>query len=310
MIKSVTRALVGLVLFAGTACFAQDPRPGAAYDSACALPPGWDKVAERNPSYVVFGELHGTQESPQFVGALVCALASKGERVLLAVEHSAIVNAAFQAAWNGPADRFEAALADTGWAGRRDGVASEAMFAMLVKAHELKERGLSISIVAFNGARDAEQARRFADLPGQGPHEAAQADNIAVAASSGDYDRVLVLVGSLHARTDEVERGGVRFEPMARRLARSGTTVSLEMRYGAGTAWNCFLKQGVTVVPGQPLSPDALDCANHSGGGNAALEAAPFIGFSPPPGLVTEGEYDGFFWVGPISGSAPLRPAG
>jgi hypothetical protein len=272
------------------------------------LPPGWDKVAERDPRFVVFGEMHGTRQGPEFFDALACALASRGERVLLGVEHNATDDAALQAAWNGPADRFETALAETGWAGRQDGVASEAMFALLVKAHELKERGLPISVVAFNGIKSADQASRFADLAGQGPHEAAQAENIAEAASSGDYDRVLVLVGSFHARKDEVERSGLRFEPMARRLARSGTTISLEMRYGPGTSWNCILKPGAALVPGQPLPPDAMDCANHPTGGNANFEAAPFIDLGQPAGLPVQGEYDGFFWIGPISGSPPLRP--
>ena len=97
-------------------------------------PGGWSDVTELEPRFVVFGELHGTRQGPEFIGNLACALASRGERILLAVEHSSTNDAALQAAWSLPADRFGQALVETGWAGRQDGVASQAMFAMLVRA--------------------------------------------------------------------------------------------------------------------------------------------------------------------------------
>src|SRR3546814_2434814 len=65
----------------------------------CAMPQGWPAIAERRPHYVIFGETHGTREAPAFVGRIACALASDGERLLVAVEQSATDNAALQAAW-------------------------------------------------------------------------------------------------------------------------------------------------------------------------------------------------------------------
>lgn len=299
--------LAPLVLSIATATPAQETPPEKATNtSECALPEGWLEVAELDPRFVVFGELHGTQQGPEFVGSLACALALRGERVLLAIEQSAHDNDALQSAWNMSGAQFESAAARSGWAGRRDGVASEAMFAMLVRLHGLKEGGLPVSVARFNGTRDAEQLRRFADLPGQGPHEAAQAENIAEAAASGRYDRVLVLVGSFHARKDQVMLVGATIDPMARRLARYGKTVTLEMRHGAGTAWNCALKAGVRLAPGEPIGSDAIECANHATGGNGAFDRRPFIDVAPTAGPT--GEFDGFFWVGPLTGSPPLLP--
>lgn len=273
----------------------------------CAAPEGWDSVAARNPRHVVFGELHGTEQAPQFVGALACALARHGERVLVAIEQNASDDPALQAAWALPAGQFAAALAATAWPDRQDGVGSAAMFAMLVRAHALKSQGLSISVVAFNGMRDAEQARRLAHLPGQGPHEAAQAENIARAAESGHFDRVLILVGSLHARTDSVELESVRFDPMARHLAQHAATLSFDMRYGLGTSWNCLLRQGAAMKPGQPIPAEAIECANHPHPGNADLGPVPFISLNASSGSARAPSHDGIFWVGPVTGSPPYR---
>ena len=226
--KRMIPFLAALTLGLGTTATGQQPPAGASDAAVCAIPEGWQEVAGQEPLYVVFGELHGTREGPQFVGNLVCALSAKGERVLLAVEHSAIHNAALQDAWNDPVAGFATALVETGWAGRNDGVGSEAMFDMLVFVHALKERGLPISVVAFNGAKDEDQFKRFANLPGQGPHEAAQAENIAEAAAAAPYDRVLVLVGAFHARKDLAQLGAAAVEPMARRLARTGRMVTLD----------------------------------------------------------------------------------
>lgn len=304
--KRMTRYLPALALAAGTVGQAQQAPAEA---SACEVPEGWQEVADREPRYVVFGELHGTREGPEFVGNLACALAGRGERVLLAIEHSAFQNAALQTAWSAPVPDFPARLAETGWAGRTDGVGSQAMFDMLVMVHGLKERGLPISLVAFNGAKDEAQFKRFADLPGQGPHEAAQAENIANAAAAADYDRVVVLVGSFHARKDMVQLGGASFEPMAPRLAQTGRVVSLEMAYGAGSSWGCRLKPGVRPAPGQPLPEGSIDCSNHhSAKGNADFNRAPFIELGGSLGERSAGEFDGFYWVGPINGSPPQVP--
>src|SRR3546814_3779562 len=119
---------------------------------------------------------------------------------------------------------------------------------------------LAVDVAAFNGMRDDAQRARLAGLPGQGPHEAAQAENIRDAAAAGDYDRILILVGSFHARKSPVGEGADRFEPMAMRLARNGPTTSLRMRDAGGSLWNCIPKPGTHVRPGQPLT-----AAQHDG---------------------------------------------
>jgi len=272
----------------------------------CALPEGWSEVASRQPRYVVFGELHGTQESPAFIGNLACALASQKQRVLVSVELDPTANVALQDAWKLPPGQFGKALVRAGWQARQDGVASQAMFALLVRLHGLKEAGLPIAVIAFDS--DSAQEKRFSDLPGGGPREAVQAENIHEAATRGSYDQVLVLTGNAHARKSRYGEGAASFDFMAARLASHAPVVSLDIRYASGTAWYCQVRQGFHLEPGQKIPDDAIECSNHPANSEIDLKRAPFIGLGAFPGKKPDPRYDGFFWLGPISGSAPQLP--
>ena len=271
----------------------------------CPVVQGWNKVAQERPQFVVFGELHGTEQSPRFLSGLACSLAARGQHVLVAIEHGARNNPALQAAWQLPSGKFEPALARLQWAGQNDGRYSKAMFDLIVQLHVLKERGLPVSITAFNGPKDEAQARKFADLPGQGPHEARQAENIADAANAAKPDITLVLVGNLHAARTPIEGRGPAYDPMARRLTAYGKVVSLDMSYGSGSAWNCILRPEFKPVPGKPIPPDQIRCAAYPAKGNADFKGAPFIRLMSAESRKGQNDYDGLFWVGATSASPP-----
>lgn len=279
--------------------------------AACALPPGWDEIASRNTRYVVFGELHGTEQAPDMFGSVACALAGKGERVLVSLEIDSRENPALQSAWALPHDRFEAAIVrDLGiWKQGRDGRSSVAMLAMIVRLHAAKSHGAKIDVVAFNGARDEVQHARFASLPGQGPHDAAQAENIRLAADGGNYDRVLVLVGNVHARKRQVAGGDINFEPMAMKLAPAKQVTSRDMAYAAGTAWNCGFRAGFVPVPGKPPSSADIDCSARPTKGLTTVSGLPRLGIGSLQPAHVQGQYDGWFWVGPITASPPAIDA-
>lgn len=278
---------IGSVLIAFPAGADDQPEP-----IACATPDGWAEVVARNPDFVVFGEHHGTVEAPALISRIVCAEALSGQHLLLAFEHSSWRNTAWQDAWALPHQDFQEVLPDLGWRGREDGVASEAMFALIAGAHALRANGAKIDIVAFNGARDDTQRARFADLPSQGPHEAAQAENIADAAAREDYDRVIVLVGGLHAMVRATSIGGERFDPMAVRLRSYGSVLSLEMQHGGGEAWNC-----------------QRACNANPARADMQSDRQPYIGFDEFPDERVREAFDGIYWLGPITASPPAFPA-
>ncbi len=275
--------------------------------SDCRTPDGWDAVVERDPDFIVFGELHGTREAPAFVGSLACGLALNGERLLVGIEFSPDHEDALQKAWNAKETDFERLLLDAGWRGRDDGVGSRAMFAMVRDLYRLKQSGYPIAITAFNGAGSDEQRARFAHLPGQGPHEAAQAENIATAAQGAAYDRVLILVGGLHAKREAVDLGFGAFDPMAKRLRSYGSVISLDARYGAGTSWSCHLRSDFDMKGGRPTKDD-LKCAAHPASATGLFERDPFIALADGTDDSASNSFDGYFWLGRISASPPQAP--
>lgn len=295
--------MIGLVALALAGAAPADPGPLM----PCDPPPGWAAVAARNTRFVVFGEVHGTAQAPSLVGDVACALAFQGERLLVAVELDATSDVRLQQAWGLPDDRFAAALAAAWPAGRADGVGSRAMMDLLLRLHRLRAGGRVIDIVAFNGARDAAQAKRFAALPGQGAHEAEQADNIR-AADAGRYDHVLVLTGDLHARRRPVTLDGATFEPMAMRLAPAAAVTTLDMADAGGTAWNCSLRPGAGVPSGGSVESDAITCGARSVRGSPDLRRRPFMALGAAPGRQADPAFDGYYWVGAITASLPARP--
>jgi len=306
--RAVAKLLFIFVALAGPAHASEALLEDRFREGTCTSPEGWEALEKRDPDFVVFGETHGTREAPAFFGSLACSLARKGERLLVAIEFSSQHDAALQIAWNADETEFEKLALEAGWLGRRDGVGSEAMFAMVRDLHRLQQAGYVIDITAFNGARSDDQRARFADLPGQGPHEAAQAENIAIAARGGSYDRVLVLVGNLHAEKQPITLGDLTFDPMAMRLAEYGSVLSLDMRYGAGTSWNCQLRKDFDLKRGAQPGDIDIECASHQTKGNWSINHEPFIGLNEMTGDAIAASFDGYFWVGPVTASPPQAP--
>lgn len=268
---------------------------------------GWSEIARREPRYVVFGEMHGTSEAPQLVQRLACHLAKAGRNVLVAVELDASDNPSLQQAWNGARAAFLPQLLKSGWKDRDDGVASVAMMRMLDQLHGERVIGRRISVVAFNGFKDASQEGRFGHLPGQEPHEAAQAENIAQAAAQGDYDDVIVLVGNAHARRKAIALGESAYRPMAVFLAETGRVISLNMLTSGGTSWDCTMKPGAKPASGAAPS-GVVECGSHPMKGMAANIRPPVMGLGGFSSFKADPDYDGYFWLGGVSSSPPAVP--
>jgi hypothetical protein len=298
-------AIAGSIWASHSALALPNEEPAIEEQLTCSAPDGWLGVEARGARFVVFGEIHGTAQAPQLVSDVICGLALREKRVLLAIEFSSVNDPALQEAWNATESGFRHALERGGWERRDDGVGSVAMRSLVERAHVLKSRGAQIDIVAFNGARDDDQRERFADLSGQGPHEAAQAENIANAADAADYDAVIVLVGNFHAKKDTVAVGNATFETMASRLEQYGSVISLNYASAGGTSWNCQAREDFEFIPGQPIPEGAIVCGSYSSGGSPDLGLEPFIALSPFPGRAATPMFDGYFWLGHTTASAP-----
>lgn len=265
--------------------------------------PGWEEVASAaSGKYLILGESHGSAEAPAATAEYVCAVAKQGP-VLLAIEFSSRDNAGFQRAWNAPHAEFRQRLFAevSDWGTRPDGVASTAMLTMLERLHALKTAGRQIDIVAFNGASGDAQRAAFAELPGQEPHEAAQAANIREAAQARGFVHIVVLGGNLHARKTPTTLRGLAVRPMANLLARSDRVISLNMHSEGGETWSCYLKPEAAIDPAKPITNGMIECGPSSSG--ASRPELP-RGFHLDASLAP-GRYDGVFALGPVTASPP-----
>lgn len=290
--------MIGLILLAASAL--QAP-------SACTFPTGWRQIEGQRPRFVIFGETHGTQESPALVGRVACALSSGGKPVLVAVELDASSNAQLQELWKTPVRGFRQRVAQQlrGFAGRLDGVGSEAMLDLINRLHTLSQAGRKIDIVAFNGTRDDSQARRWSSLPHQAAHEAEQAENIAAAAEEKPRDAVLVLVGNAHAQKNPLEYPDIKYQPMAMHLAKTGRIVSLNEIYASGTTWNCLIKRSSDAKVG---TGTAADCGEHEIGGDPTPPKTQ-VGLWATRQQGWNAGYDGYYWFPVVHGSRPVSVA-
>jgi hypothetical protein len=263
----VTRVLVMLgSLAASTAASAA---------TACPPLPGADVVLSPGARIHV-GEMHGTTEIPRTFGTLVCHATKKGGAVRVGLEIPASEDASIAAylGSNGaPADRA-ALLASPWWANKRwqEGRRSVAWAALLETIRALRHGGADIDIATF-------------DDESQKDRDQAMAKRAFAAIARAPKATWLLYSGNVHAR----KTPGTFPQPlMAGDLVKMGVPlVTLDARYGRGSAWVCFSMDGAGCGP---------SVVGHAG--------------APRPVGVTlhpsdDGAYDGVLDVGVVSFSPP-----
>ena len=270
--RSIATAAVLAVVSARA--FAQGP--------ACPPIAGIDSVLV--PGRVtIFGEMHGTRQSPAFVTNLLCHAAERHMRATLGlelpVESTPIMDRYVHS--NGDSAARAALFADTIWhSGFQDGRTSEAMFALLDATRRLVVGGARLRVLPFsrppiNGVgqtRDSAMAATLADAIGR--------DRAGV---------FIVLTGNIHSQIAI----GTGFDPAYRPmgyLLRSRVAprrvLGLNVTYDSGTAWIC-------------TSASAGSCGTRALRGRAAL------GRDSIRLDAAEAKYDGLYGVGALVASPP-----
>src|SRR5438067_1771738 len=168
---------------------------------ACAPVQGSEAVL-RPGRLVIFGEMHGTEEIPSFLGDLVCAAVRAHRRVHVGLE----LPGESGPIWSDP---------------YQSGRTSVAMRRLIGRLHQL-----GAQIFWF----DSTAAER----------EGAMADAISAERRKAPKDLYLVLVGNLHARKKPGAPWDPTIRWMAQRLAgRERRLITLDVRYREGSAWIC-----------------------------------------------------------------------
>lgn len=223
-----------------------------------------------------FGEMHGTDESPRFVGDVACQAVRAG-RVQIGLE---IWNAeqpridAYVNSDGAPADR--AALLDGAFWRNHDGRSSEGMLALLERVRVLRHAGAAIDVVAY-------------DVPDAPDRDGAMADFVAKAR---DANAVFVaLSGNVHSRRTKGTPWDPDLVPTVARLVERGLAVtSFDVSSNGGTFWACMAKG-----PGEPQ-----ECGEHP---NRREPGEPWT-----LGPARDSSHDGIYRVGATVASKPARP--
>jgi hypothetical protein len=209
----------------------------------------------------LFGEIHGTYESPAVVAEHVCAL-SIAKPVVVFLEIPSAEQSNIDVYLNSAgrkADR-DAFLKSAFWGGSwQDGRASMAMFSLIDRLRELKSQGAAVSIVAEDG------------FPAQ-DRDLQMASAILSAASKHPKAALVGLFGNYH--TGEIV--GIRSDPTHPRLGhrlKELNPLTISIDFDRGWAWACIPVCGIhkmgkwskkahtprfSLVPGEPNGHDAV----------------------------------------------------
>lgn len=220
-------ALFGL-LVAAPPSQADDTSKAAA---PCPAVAGLDTLLERS-QILIFGELHGTAESPAFMGDVVCQLVAAGHTVQLGVElprnEQSLLDAVLASETKEALDAARQALLTAPfWSyDQPDGRSSAAMLALFegLRPHVQSDQ---VRVVAFDIPFGSSRQGR----------EESMSSFLADAIAKRPDDVHVVLTGNLHSRT---LKGS--FFPLAGQVKeRFPSLVSLDVAHGGGSAWLCLM---------------------------------------------------------------------
>ncbi|HEV3077955.1 MAG TPA: hypothetical protein VHB47_26300 [Thermoanaerobaculia bacterium] len=256
---------------------------------ACGAVPGLEPLL-RSRDVVLVGEMHGTVESPAFVGRATCLALAGGRAVTVGLEIPVEEDSrirAFLASAGSAGDR-DALLAGAFWQEpSQDGRSSRAMLALLEDLRRTSRAGSPVHLMlldstAFRGGseRDRAMAARLRDAIAGAPH-----------------DLFLVLTGNIHTRLRQGVPWDPSYEPMGFVLAHLAPRLAiaaLDVAYTGGSAWICETPQ--------PASCGAKTLKGRPDAGS--------IGVTLAPSVSAEG-YTGSYGVGALTASPPaMAPTG
>lgn len=248
--------------------------------TSCTSVPGADQLWQPKTRWVIVGEMHGTNETPDAFSNLVCLAAATNRPVTVALEYSADGQAIIDAylASNGNAQaRAELLTLPLFTARMQDGRGSVAFLRLFDTLRRMKQAGQIKGVVASDVGRSTP--------PGQERNAAmAQSWKAIPAAQNGV---ILALVGNLHAMRKPVALSG-RTIITAGSLMPAQQTVTVNVTGSGGQAWNC----------------QADGCSAHDNG--QPHQAANRITYSTDP----DRRWDAFYELGvPTTAATPARDA-
>jgi hypothetical protein len=251
--------------------------PAAAPVLACAAEPSGLAPLLHAGALIVFGEVHGTAETPAFVANAACHAAQTGRDVAIGLEVPRDLQPQLDRFLdsNGGPDDVAALLEGEHW-NAEDGTASKALFDILESVRSARHAGRRVRAFFFDMAKTD-----------TGDRDQNMAANIAAQVDGNAGGITLVLTGNMHAKTD-TERW------MSWHIAqRHRELVTLNVSYPGGSAYMCIM---------------GGECGIHGGLKGKDRGPLPFVELFPAPDA---GGYHGRFYLGaPVTASPPVNHKG
>ncbi len=232
---------------------------------------------------VFFGEMHGTEQSPAFVGAVLCHAAARHIPATLALELENEATGSLEAYVHSSGDSAERAalLANQVWHYRPpDGRTSRAVLALLESARSLVHSSADIHVLAFSRAARTGAVR-----------DSLMAMTVAESARLHPERVVIGLTGNVHSRVSIGTAFDSTLRPMTfliRTTLRDRRVLGLNASYDTGSAWVCM----------SGTDP----CGPHTINGRMSVPAHTIELGALQPG------YDGLYGVGALTASKPAVP--
>lgn len=238
---------------------------------------------------LLLGELHGTNEVPEFALTLACQLAAEGSKVVLALEMPASTQPAIDLLMESGGTKSEELLTTPFWSKTMPfGVSSSAMFGLLRQVATQPAVYRDISVLAF----DPPLQTVSTDSP-QSParitqvREDGMAQNLMKSVARNPEAIHVIVVGNLHATRQIGSRNNPLHRPLAAILAEKLPMLNFTVAHAGGKAWVCSPKCGPTEFS-----------ANSEVALPRRIEEDP---------ARKEGGFDGVFYVGNLTVAAPQR---
>lgn len=180
---------------------------------------------------VMFGEGHGTKESPATFLRIVCAALKQGASVAVGLEMPVDLNeplATYLQSNGDPAART-ALLRTDFWAQGQDGRASVAMADMIDGLRRLRQAGYPLAVFAMQGAGSEWHVR----------NDEKMATRIREEFNAGPTSLILTLTGNVHSMKTRPEWLPAQVPSPIPTYLKDLDPVTFNLTSTGGSAWNC-----------------------------------------------------------------------
>jgi hypothetical protein len=250
--------------------------PAAPVVACAAEPPGLAPLLHPG-ALIVFGELHGTAESPAFVANVACLAARSGGEVAVGLEVPRDLQPQLDRFLDsaGQPDDLAALVAGEHWSSQ-DGNASKGLVGVIEEVRTLRHAGSKARVFFFDVA-----------VADRGDRDQNMASRIIAEADRNAPGITIALTGNFHAKTDS-ERW------MSWHIAkRHPELITLNIAHAGGSAYICIM---------------GGECGIHTGVKGQDRGATPFVEMLAAPDA---NGYRGVYYVGgPVTPSPPVNHQG